>query len=245
MVVEAPFQHWGLDFIGKFNENSSNGYSWIITATDYFTKWVAAIPTKHTTDKVMIDFLEDKIITRFGVLAKITTDNAKAFSFAEFSSFCFKYGIVLSHLSNYYPQGNGLAESSNKNFITIIKKIVGDNKRAWDSKIKYALIDQFVELDETKRRAFEHCCKNQSKVKRNFDRSSRNRMFSNNDMVLLWDRRNGKPGNHGKFDSLWLRPYIIREAARKNSYHLSTLDGEPLELPVNGQLLKLFYKENI
>ena len=106
-------------------------------------------------------------------------------------------------------------------------------------------IDQIVELDETRRRAFENCCKNQSKVKRNFDKSSRNRGFSNGDMVLLWDRRNEKPGNHGKFDSLWLGPYIIREAAGQNSYHLSTLDGESLELPVNGQLLKMFHKEKI
>ena len=70
---------------------------------------------------------------------KITTDNAKAFSSAKISSFCFEHGISLSHSSNYYPQGNGQAESSNKNLMTIVKKIVGENKKAWDSKIKYAL----------------------------------------------------------------------------------------------------------
>ena len=80
VVIQAPFQQWGLDFIGKFNDNSSNGYTWILTATDYFTKWVEAIPTKAATQKVVMDFLEDKIITRFGVPAKITTNNAKSFS---------------------------------------------------------------------------------------------------------------------------------------------------------------------
>jgi len=34
-----------LDFIGNFNDNSSNGYSWVIIATNYFTKWVEIIPT--------------------------------------------------------------------------------------------------------------------------------------------------------------------------------------------------------
>ena len=38
-------------------------------------------------------------------------------------------------------------------------------------------IDQIVELDETRRRAFENCCKNQSNVKIFFDKSSRNRGF--------------------------------------------------------------------
>jgi hypothetical protein len=81
-MVEAPFQYWGLDFIGKFKDNSSNGYSWVIIVTDYFTKWVEAIPTKSAIEKVVMDFLEDKIITRFGVPSKIVTDNAKAFCFA-------------------------------------------------------------------------------------------------------------------------------------------------------------------
>jgi hypothetical protein len=139
VVVEAPFQQWGLEFIGKFNDNSSNGYSWVLIATDYFTKWVEAIPTKSATEKVVMDFLEDRIITRFGVPSKIVTDNAKAFCSAEISVFFFKYGIILSHASDYYPQGNGQVESSNKNLMTIVKKIVGENKKTWDSKIKHAL----------------------------------------------------------------------------------------------------------
>jgi hypothetical protein len=46
---------------------------------DYFSKWVEDIPNKSTTDKVVMDFLEQKIITRFCLLAKITTDIAKDF----------------------------------------------------------------------------------------------------------------------------------------------------------------------
>ena len=42
--------------------------------------------------------------------------------------FCFNYGISLSHSSNYYPRGNGIVELKNKNVMTIIKNIVGDNK---------------------------------------------------------------------------------------------------------------------
>ena len=113
-------------------------------ATDYFNKWVEAIPTKRATDKVVMDFLENNIITRFGAPAKITTDNAKSFSSTEFTSFCFKYDIFLSHSSNYYPSGNGLAESSNKKLINILKKAFGNNKNSWDSKIKYALWDDRI-----------------------------------------------------------------------------------------------------
>jgi len=48
-------------------------------------------------------------------------------------------GIKLVHSTSYYPQGNGLAESSNKSLIRIIKKMSEDNKKNWVSKLKYAL----------------------------------------------------------------------------------------------------------
>jgi hypothetical protein len=30
------------------------------------------------------------------------------------------------------------------------------------------------------------------------------------DTVFLWDKGREKPWKHGKFDSLWLGPYVIR-----------------------------------
>ena len=122
----------------------------------YFTKWVEAIPTKTATEKVVIDFIEERIITRFGTPLKIIIDNAKAFSSKKVNDLRFKYGIILSHSSDYYPQGNGLAESTNKNLMTILKKTVGDNKRAWDSKIKYVVwADRITKKNSTGKSPFE------------------------------------------------------------------------------------------
>lgn len=41
--------------------------------------------------------------------------------------FCYDHGISLAHSPNYYPQGNGQAESSNKNLINIMKKLVSED----------------------------------------------------------------------------------------------------------------------
>jgi hypothetical protein len=156
MVVEGPFQQWGLDFVGEFKDNSSNSYRWILTTTDYFTWWVESIPTNKTTEEVVMNFLEERIITIFGVPSKITTDNSKAFSNLALAEFCFKYGIVLSHSSTYYPQRNNLAESSDKNLMNIINKVVGENKRSWDSKIKYSLwTDRIKTKTSTGKTSFE------------------------------------------------------------------------------------------
>jgi hypothetical protein len=100
---------------------------------------VEAIPTRNATDSVVISFLEDNILSRFGCPRKIVTDNAQAFKSMAMISFFQKYNIVLGHSTAYYPQGNGLAESSNKSLITVIKKVLTENKKAWHIHLKYAL----------------------------------------------------------------------------------------------------------
>jgi hypothetical protein len=82
VVVEAPFQQWGLDFIGEFKDNSINGYKSILMSMDYFTKWVEAMPTKRDTKMVFMEFFEENIITRFRVPKKIISNNAKDFIYS-------------------------------------------------------------------------------------------------------------------------------------------------------------------
>jgi hypothetical protein len=75
VVASGPFQQWGLDFIGEIHPTSSGQHKWILNCTDYFTKWIEAIPTRSSSHKVIISFLED-IIARFGCPSRIVIDNA-------------------------------------------------------------------------------------------------------------------------------------------------------------------------
>jgi len=129
VVVSGPFQQWGLDFIGEIHPASSGQHKWILTTTDFFTKWIEAIPTRSASHKVIIGFLED-LITRFGCPSKIITYNAAAFESEPLAKFCGQFKIKLIHSTPYYPQGNGLAESSNKSLIRIIKRLLEYNKKA-------------------------------------------------------------------------------------------------------------------
>ena len=77
--VSAPFQQWGLDFIGKIHPASSSQHKWILIATNCFMKWIEAIPTRQAKDVVIISFLENNILSRFGCQNKLITDNVAAF----------------------------------------------------------------------------------------------------------------------------------------------------------------------
>ncbi|XP_026452001.1 protein NYNRIN-like [Papaver somniferum] len=69
-----PFYSWGLDIIGKINPPSSKHYEYIITITEYFTKWVESIPLRGTAGATIAAFIKDHIICRFGVPKHIITD---------------------------------------------------------------------------------------------------------------------------------------------------------------------------
>eukprot|EP00253_Pinus_taeda_P027250 PITA_27250 len=111
----------------------------VIDATDYFTKWIEAIPCRQANDSTIIQFLESNILSKFGCPEKIITDNVVAFKSKKIINFCHKFHITLGHSTAYYPQGNGLDESSNKSLINIIKKLLKEKKKNWHKKLTNAL----------------------------------------------------------------------------------------------------------
>eukprot|EP00253_Pinus_taeda_P003249 PITA_03249 len=137
--VSAPFQQWGLDFTGEIHPASSDQHRWILIETYCFTKWIEAIPTRQATDAVIISFLENNILSRFGCTNKLIIDNATAFKSKRMVEFCHKYHIILGHSTTYHPQNNGLVESSNKSLVSIIKKLMEINKKSCHKRLVNAL----------------------------------------------------------------------------------------------------------
>jgi hypothetical protein len=90
-----PFRGWGMDMIGKINPPSSKGHQCILAITDYFTKWVEAIPMKTVTSKDVINFIKEHVIHRFGIPQTIMTDGGSVFISEEFRKFATDVGINL------------------------------------------------------------------------------------------------------------------------------------------------------
>eukprot|EP00253_Pinus_taeda_P003589 PITA_03589 len=243
--TEKPFEQWGLDFIGEIHPSSSGQQKWILTATDYFTKWIEAIPCRQANDSTIIQFLESNILSRFGCPEKIITNNAAAFKSKKIIKFCHKYHITLGHSTAYYPQGNGLAESSNKSLINIIKKLLEENKNNWHRKLTYALwadrlstkksigmspyelrrINQTIHLQQTREQVFNGAQILQEKLKNMFDKKAKSEDFWLGSKVLIWDSRREDKGKHAKFDFLWKGSYIISIVQGNNTYFLKSPNG--------------------
>ncbi|CAL9019486.1 unnamed protein product [Prunus brigantina] len=132
------FHTWGLDLIGTIHP-PSDGYIWILTATEYFTKWIEAIPLRKATGAAIANFIREYIVCRFGISYKIATDNGTQFVNKQVSSTLIGYGIKHRRSTPYYPQGNGQAEATNKTLLRILSKMVYEYEGGWSVHLPDAL----------------------------------------------------------------------------------------------------------
>ena len=78
MSTQQLFHTQELDLISPIHP-PSNGYIWILVATEYFTKWVEVIPLKKATGPAMANFIKEHILCCFGIPYKIVSDNGTPF----------------------------------------------------------------------------------------------------------------------------------------------------------------------
>jgi hypothetical protein len=128
-----------MDMIGKINPPSNKGHQYILAITDYFTKWVEAIPMKTVTSNDVINFIKEHVIHRFEIPQTITTDGGSVFISEEFRKFTADVGIKLIRSSPYYAQANRQAEASNQSLIKLIKRKIDEHPRRWHEVLSEAL----------------------------------------------------------------------------------------------------------
>jgi hypothetical protein len=109
-----------------------------------------------------------------------------------------------------------------------------------DDRIEVRLAN-LLNIEEQRDASLYQFSKHQVVVKRWFDKRAGIKDFRIYDLVLLWDKARERKGDHHKFERLWLGPYQIAEILDENIFRLSSLTGEPVPLPVNGQFLKHYF----
>jgi transposase InsO family protein len=106
-----------------------------LAATDYFSKWAEVMPLKEVKAKNVEDFIRTKLIYRFGVPARIISDNGPSFRNKHLEKMCAKFRIKHHFSTGYNPVANGEAEAFNKVLCKLLKKVVSQNKRNWHEKL--------------------------------------------------------------------------------------------------------------
>src|ERR1043165_3865220 len=139
-VISFPWcvSMWGIDMIGMIESKASNGHRFILVAIDYFTKWVEEASYTNVTKQVVVRFIKNNLICRYGIPRKIITDNESNLNNKMMKELCEEFKIEHHNSSPYRPNMNGVVEAANKNMKKIVQKMVITYKD-WHEMLPFAL----------------------------------------------------------------------------------------------------------
>ncbi|KAK3894874.1 hypothetical protein Pcinc_001370 [Petrolisthes cinctipes] len=135
--VTERFHHVHVDIVGPLPY--SNGFRYILTCVDKFTRWPAAAPlTNITTDTVAKAFI-DTWISRFGVPLSLTSDRGSQFESSLWNKIMSLLGIKRYRTTTYHPQSNGLVEHFHRQLKSSLTA-TAENRADWTVTLPIVLL---------------------------------------------------------------------------------------------------------
>eukprot|EP00253_Pinus_taeda_P003743 PITA_03743 len=181
------------------------------------------------------------------------------------SELALKLGFWQEHSSPYYPQVNGQVEVVNKNLKTILQRTIDENRSNWHlmlylapwayrTSVKTAtaiellpetssLEERLLHLEHLDEQCRDVATVNEAhkkRVKTQYDKSVHPHVFSEGDLVLVYDQDKDALGV-GKFKPMWYGPFIIKRVLTKGSYELINFKGNKMVEPRNRLYLKKYF----
>ena len=130
LQVGDPFSRVGVDILEMPRTEGGNCY--IITFTDYLTKWPEAFPTDNQTSQTIARLLFEKVICRHGVPSELLSDHGPNLLSNLILDLCGLMGMKKINTTSYHPQTDGLTENFNRTLIAMIAKHSRIFGRNWD-----------------------------------------------------------------------------------------------------------------
>ena len=128
LVPDKRFNHINVDIVTL---PLSNGFRYLLTAVDRFTRWPVAVPIVDQTTESVIDAFVFGWIQHFGVPATLTTDRGAQFLSPMFQQLARTWGIKHVTTTAYHPEANGLVERFHRRLKESLIALGQDSPNDW------------------------------------------------------------------------------------------------------------------
>ncbi|XP_048842280.1 uncharacterized protein LOC125715081 [Brienomyrus brachyistius] len=131
LLASKPNEILAIDY--TVLEPACNGLENVLVMTDIFSKYTLAIPTRDQRASTVAQVLVSEWFYKFGVPARIHSDQGRNFESLLIRQLCDLYGIERSHTTPYHPAGNGQCERFNRTLHNLLRALPVSRKRDWHS----------------------------------------------------------------------------------------------------------------
>ena len=119
---------------------TSNGYSYLLTIIDRFSRWPTAIPLRDITTESVIDAFAHGWFASFGVPNDITTDRGSQFNSAIWNQLLRIWGVSHHQTTSYHPEANGLVERFHRRLKESLITLCKDERDKWYWRLPCSLL---------------------------------------------------------------------------------------------------------
>ena len=143
-LPKERFSHVHCDIVGKLV--NSDGYSYLLTVIDRFTRHVEAIPLVEVTAKSTAQAFLLHWVSRFGAPVTLTTDQGVQFTSNLWAEMCQFLGTELRQVSVRHPQAQGMNERVHRTLKAALRAT--PNPTEWHSNLPFVLMGMRAMLKE-------------------------------------------------------------------------------------------------